>query len=162
MTLNLNDANSIVNGAITKARELNVNVSVAVCDKLGRLIAFNRMDGAYVTANRFAIGKAVVSAGTGLPSGEVAGIVNHPETDTAVAEGVTQPAFEVVYRFCEETRSRVAVALMGRHPTNKMRSALTLASPACVHIGDALGDLLQLVRRHRLRLPGNLVRSPSG
>jgi ubiquinone biosynthesis protein len=26
-----------------------------------------------------------------------------------------------------------------------------------VHIGDALGDLLQLARRHRLRLPGNLV-----
>ena len=56
---------------------------------LGRLMAFNRMDGAYVTANRFSIGKAVVSAGTGLPSGEVAGIVDHPETDTAVAEGVT-------------------------------------------------------------------------
>jgi uncharacterized protein GlcG (DUF336 family) len=79
MTLNLNDANSIVNAAITKARELNVNVSVAVCDKLGRLIAFNRMDEAYVTANRFSIGKAVVSAGTGLPSGEVAGIVDHPQ-----------------------------------------------------------------------------------
>ena len=26
-----------------------------------------------------------------------------------------------------------------------------------VHIGDALGNLLQLVRRQRLRLPGNLV-----
>jgi ubiquinone biosynthesis protein len=26
-----------------------------------------------------------------------------------------------------------------------------------VHIGDALGDLLRLVRRHRLRIPGNLV-----
>jgi uncharacterized protein GlcG (DUF336 family) len=37
MTLNLNDANSIVNAAITKARELNVNVSVAVCDKLEQI-----------------------------------------------------------------------------------------------------------------------------
>jgi uncharacterized protein GlcG (DUF336 family) len=71
VTLTLAEANSIVDVAIAKAREFNITVSVAVCDNLGHLIALNRMDGVYGEANRFSIGKAVVSAGTGLPSGEV-------------------------------------------------------------------------------------------
>src|SRR5262249_31633820 len=58
------------------ARQLNVNVSVTVCDERGRLIALSRMDGAYAEANRFAIGKAIASAGTGLPSSEVKGIID--------------------------------------------------------------------------------------
>jgi hypothetical protein len=33
------------------------------------------MDGAYAEVNRFSIGRAVVSAGTGLPSGELEGTV---------------------------------------------------------------------------------------
>jgi|SRR5271165_4769682 len=88
MTLSLAEANSIVNAAIAKARQLDMNVSVAVCDSLGHLIALNRMDGAYGTANRFSVGKAVVSAGTGLPSGEVVGIVDHPRAATVVGEGM--------------------------------------------------------------------------
>ena len=76
VTLTQAEANSIVDAAITKARQLNVNVSVAVCDEQGRLIALSRMDGAYAEANRFSIGKAIASAGTGLPSGEVKGIID--------------------------------------------------------------------------------------
>jgi len=68
MALTLAEANSIVDAAIAKARQLNVTVSVAVCDELGHLIALNRMDGAYVDVNRLSIGKAVESAGTGLRS----------------------------------------------------------------------------------------------
>jgi uncharacterized protein GlcG (DUF336 family) len=76
-----------VDAAIIKARQLDVTVCVAVCDRLGSLIALNRMDGAYETINRYSVGKAVVSAGTGLPSGDVVGIVDHPPVGTAVAEG---------------------------------------------------------------------------
>jgi glc operon protein GlcG len=76
VTLTLSEANSIVDAAIAKARQLNVKVSVSVCDERGRLIALNRMDGAYAEANRFSIGKAIASAGTGLPSGEVKGIID--------------------------------------------------------------------------------------
>jgi uncharacterized protein GlcG (DUF336 family) len=50
VTLTLAEANSIVDAAIAKARQLNVNVSVAVCDEQGHLIAFNRMDGTYIRA----------------------------------------------------------------------------------------------------------------
>jgi glc operon protein GlcG len=91
--LTLAEANSIVDAAIAKARQLNVNVSVAVCDDQGHLIALNRMDGAYAEINRFSIGKAVVSAGTGLPSGDVEGIVDHPRAAGVVAQGV--PAIRI-------------------------------------------------------------------
>jgi ubiquinone biosynthesis protein len=40
---------------------------------------------------------------------------------------------------------------------DRMLQQYANAALSNVHIGDALGDLLQLVRRHRLRLPGNLV-----
>jgi uncharacterized protein GlcG (DUF336 family) len=78
MTLNLAEANSTVGAAIAKARQPNVNVSVAACDRQGHLIAVNRMDGAYATINRVFIGKAVVSAGTELPSRNVVGVVDDP------------------------------------------------------------------------------------
>jgi glc operon protein GlcG len=93
MTLSLAEANSIVAAAIMKARQLNVKVSVVVCDKLGNVIALNRMDGAYATVNRYSIGKAVVSAGAGLPSGDVVGIVDHSPVCVAVAQGV--PAIRI-------------------------------------------------------------------
>ena len=76
VTLTLAEAHSIADAAITKARQLNVNVSVAVCDERCRVIALDRMDGTYAEANRFALGKAIASAGTGLPSGEVKGIID--------------------------------------------------------------------------------------
>lgn len=88
MTLTLAEANSIVDVAIAKARQLDVKVSVAVCDDQGHLIALNRMDGAYAEVNRFSIGKAVASAATGLPSGEATGFVDLAAVAIVVGEGV--------------------------------------------------------------------------
>ena len=68
MTLTLAEANTIVAAAIAKARQLNIIVNVAVCDDQGHLISFNRMDRATAEGGRFAIGKAVASASTGLVS----------------------------------------------------------------------------------------------
>lgn len=94
MTLTLAEATSIVAAAIAKARQLNVTVSVAVCDEQGHLIALNRMDGAYAEiANRFSIGKAIVSASTGLPSGEVKGTVDHPSAAGVLGQGM--PAIRI-------------------------------------------------------------------
>jgi glc operon protein GlcG len=93
VALSLAEAISVVDAAIAKARELNITVSVAVCDNLGHLIALNRMNGAYGEANRFAIGKAIVSSSTGVPSGEVQGQVDHPPGAYVVAQGV--PAIRV-------------------------------------------------------------------
>ena len=66
MTLMLAEANLIVSGAIERAQQLNLNVSVAVCNERGRLIAFNRMDGTYEDISHLSIGKAIeVELGAG-------------------------------------------------------------------------------------------------
>ena len=67
--LTISKARKIVNQALLRARELNISVSVAVCDIRGRLIAFNQMDGSVGwEADRSSMGKAVAAAITGRPS----------------------------------------------------------------------------------------------
>ena len=87
-SLILAEANSILGAAISKARELNISVSVTVCDTQGHLIALNRMDGALSESDRFSIGKAIASAATGLPSDQIEGMLDHPSAEVIVAEGM--------------------------------------------------------------------------
>ena len=62
-------ARKIVDQALARARELDVSISVAVCDTQGRLIALNQMDGSVGwEVDRCSMGKAVAAAITGLPS----------------------------------------------------------------------------------------------
>ena len=69
MALTLAEANRMVQGAISKADELGVKVSIAVCDAGGNLLAFNRMEGASAVSATVAQGKAAASAGFGRASG---------------------------------------------------------------------------------------------
>ena len=69
MALTLVEANRMLQVAIAKAEELQVKISVAVCDTGGNLIAFNRMNGAIVVSATVAQGKAAASAGFGRASG---------------------------------------------------------------------------------------------
>ena len=78
MALTLTEANRIVQGAIDKAKEMNIKISVAVCDAGGRLMAFNRMDGAIWGSVYGCQGKAVASVGFGRPSGELQGRADSP------------------------------------------------------------------------------------
>jgi uncharacterized protein GlcG (DUF336 family) len=71
MGLTLAEANQIVQGAIDKAREMNIRISVAVCDAGGRLMAFNRMDGAIWGGVYGSQGKAIASVAFGRASGEL-------------------------------------------------------------------------------------------
>ena len=71
MALTLAEANTVVQGAIDKARELNIKISVAVCDSGGRLLAFNRMDGAIWAGAYGSQGKAIASVAFARPSGEL-------------------------------------------------------------------------------------------
>lgn len=67
--LSLFKARKIVDQATRRARELGLNISVAVCDNTGRLIALNQMDRSRGwEADRCSIGKAVAAAVSGLPS----------------------------------------------------------------------------------------------
>ncbi len=69
MALTLTAANRMVQAALAKAQELNVKVSVAVCDTGGNLVALNRMDGASAVSATVAQGKAAASAGFRRASG---------------------------------------------------------------------------------------------
>ena len=88
MAISLADANRILEGAIAHAQELNIKVSVAVCDAGGRLIAFNRMDGAIWAGVYGSQGKAVASAAFGRASGLLQERADQPTPrGIAVAEG---------------------------------------------------------------------------
>jgi len=88
MALTLADANKVVQGALDKAKEMNIRISVAVCDAGGRLMAFNRMDNAIWGSVYGSQGKAVASAGFGRASGELAERAGSPIIQgIAAAEG---------------------------------------------------------------------------
>ena len=71
MSLTLAEANTVVQATIEKAKEMGIKISVAVCDGGGRLMAFNRMDGAIWAGAYGSQGKAVASAAFGRSSGEL-------------------------------------------------------------------------------------------
>ena len=67
MTLTLAEANQIADGAMEKAVEINIRISVAVVDHGGRLILLKRMDGGIWAANWGCHGKAIGAAAFGGP-----------------------------------------------------------------------------------------------
>ena len=78
MSLTLAEAHQAIDGAIARAQELNIRVSVAVCDAGGRLVAFSRMDGTVWGSVYGSQGKAVASVGFGRASGELQGRADSP------------------------------------------------------------------------------------
>ena len=71
MAITLGEAKRVLEGAIAKAEELNIKVSVAVVDNGGRTIALNKMDGAIWGSVYGCVGKAIGSSAFGRPSGEM-------------------------------------------------------------------------------------------
>jgi uncharacterized protein GlcG (DUF336 family) len=88
MALTLSEANQVVHAAVAKAQEMNIRISVAVCDAGGRLLAFNRMDGAIWAGVYGSQGKAIASAAFGRASGELQERAGSPIiSGIAAAEG---------------------------------------------------------------------------
>jgi len=63
-------ADKIINEAIKKAKELGVNVSIAIVDDGGNLKAFKRMDNAPLLTIEIAIDKAWTAVSFGIPTHE--------------------------------------------------------------------------------------------
>lgn len=63
LKLTLDDARTIMNAAEAKAREIEVDMDIAITDDGGNLLMFHRMDGARITSIDIAIGKAFTAAG---------------------------------------------------------------------------------------------------
>jgi len=83
MSITLEEANRIIGGAIAKAQQLKIKVSVAVCDLGGRLVSFQRMDNAIWASVYGSQGKAVASAAFGRASGEL-----QPRADQPTPRGI--------------------------------------------------------------------------
>ena len=101
MPLTLSEANQVVHAAVAKAQEMNIRISVAVCDAGGRLVAFNRMDGAIWASAYGSQGKAVASVAFGRASGELQERAGSPIiSGIAAAEGghmiVSQGAVPII------------------------------------------------------------------
>ena len=83
MSVTLSEANRVVQGGISKAEEMNIKISIAVCDAGGRLIAFGRMDGGSWAGVYGSQGKAIASAAFGRASGLL-----QERADTPIFRGI--------------------------------------------------------------------------
>lgn len=59
-----------VSAAVGKAEELGIRINAAVVDRGGNLLAFQRMNGAFLHSIGIAIDKAYTAAGFGFPTGQ--------------------------------------------------------------------------------------------
>ena len=78
-TLHLAAAQKIVQGALTKAKEMKLTVNVAVVDEGGHLLAFARMDGARPASVYTALTKATAAATYRQPTGPGSSAAGQPD-----------------------------------------------------------------------------------
>lgn len=78
--LTLADAQKLIDAVHQAASGMNLRLSVAVVDSRGDLIALGRMPGAGANTPDMAIGKAMMSAIYGQPSGALAARATNPVT----------------------------------------------------------------------------------
>lgn len=71
-TLTLDDARRLIAGAEAKAAELDVPSNIAVVDTGGNLLAFARMDGAWLGSIDIAIHKAFTARAFDMPTEDLA------------------------------------------------------------------------------------------
>jgi len=71
MVITLEEAQRIVSAAVHKAQQMGQPMNIAVMDAGRNLVAFQRMDGAWVASIDIAIDKAFTSAERGLTTREI-------------------------------------------------------------------------------------------
>ena len=69
--ITLEEAQRILSAAEQKARQMGQPMNIAVMDAGRNLVAFHRMDGAWVASTDIAIDKAFTSAGRGLTTRKI-------------------------------------------------------------------------------------------
>ncbi len=72
--LTLSDARLILEGSEAKAKEIGVDMDIAIVDDGGHLLAFIRMDRARITSIDVAVNKAFTAACARKPTHEYAGV----------------------------------------------------------------------------------------
>ncbi len=71
MALELATAERVVKGAIARAQEMGIKLSIAVVDDAGNLVHVSRMDGAPFLSPHIATGKAFTASAWQVSSGEI-------------------------------------------------------------------------------------------
>jgi uncharacterized protein GlcG (DUF336 family) len=66
-----------VAAAVQKADELGIKINAAVVDRGGNLLAFQRMNGAFLHSIDISIDKAYTAVGFGFPTGEWMGVLEN-------------------------------------------------------------------------------------
>ncbi len=69
--ITLEEAQRLISAAEDKARQMGQPMNIAVMDAGRNLVAFHRMDGAWVASTDIAIDKAFTSAGRGLTTRKI-------------------------------------------------------------------------------------------
>jgi len=72
LALTLEAAKLMMEAAESKAREIRVDMDIAIVDAGTKLLCFHRMNGAKITSIDVAINKAFTAAGTRLPTSQYA------------------------------------------------------------------------------------------
>jgi uncharacterized protein GlcG (DUF336 family) len=70
MPISLAEARTIIEAGLARARELGQRVAIAVVDEAGNPISLDKMDGAALYRDRFAVGKAFAAVLTQQPTTE--------------------------------------------------------------------------------------------
>lgn len=71
MKLTADGALKLLNAAVAKARDMNVPQCISIVDAGGHLLAFLRMDGAFVLSMETSLRKAMTAASYGEPTGNL-------------------------------------------------------------------------------------------
>jgi uncharacterized protein GlcG (DUF336 family) len=72
LKLSIDGAMKLLNAAMAKAAEMKVPECICIVDAGGHLLAFARMDGAFVLSYESALVKAMTAASYGAPTGNIA------------------------------------------------------------------------------------------
>lgn len=131
--LKLAEANRAIVAAQAYARDRGYSVSVTVCDSMGHLVAHRRMDDALLLSGYGSVGKAIASAGLGIPSGEESGV----DLDRSSVSGVLAHGLAVIRRpgglpIKRGEKLKAPSELVVRRQMNKTRNARAAVSKLSV------------------------------
>ena len=79
MNITLNQAQEIIKAALQKSEEMDVKMNIAVVDAGANLVAFAKMDGAWLGSIDIALKKAKTARYFDMPSGDI-GKISQPGT----------------------------------------------------------------------------------
>ncbi len=87
-------ASRLMAGAVAKAKEMGIPMSIAICDVAGNLVQFQRMDNASLLSMGIAQDKAYSSAATGMPTDALHEFI---KGDAPLAAGLVHTPHLVVF-----------------------------------------------------------------